>query len=336
MKSNKIGEFMIPKLVTCMHRESGADYYLSCESCDKNLAFKLFSFDEIAPLVDKITEYIFESDEMTWDKNKTRFFVSLIANETVINAVEHGILKIGFEEKREAIKKSVEGYTKHIQGKWRKAGMPVTVSLCVDPEHILLGFHDSGKGFDYHNYSQTPIFKDNVMEPSGRGLALLGDLGVQLYWNKEGNTIWCSIPDTILREPKGYVNLDKIFQVGVEEFDNQHKKLFAIVNEVSQIVSEGKNKEAAGDVLARLMDYTVMHFRSEEEMMKEYGYPDYESHKKQHDFLAARVKELYRKFQTDGIAINEETLGFLIKWVLHHIAKVDKDYAPFLKSKGVR
>lgn len=327
---------MISKLVPCMHKGSGADYYLNCASCDKNMAFKLFSFDEIAPLVNKITEHIYESDEMTWDRNKTRFFVSLIVNETVINAVEHGILEIDFEEKREAIKKSDESYTKHVQDKWLEAKKPVIVSLCVDTEHILLGFHDSGKGFDSHNYSQTLISKDNEMELSGRGLALLGDLGVQLYWNKEGNTIWCSIPDTILREPKGYVNLDKIFRLGLEEFDKQHKTLFAIVNKVFQLIFEGQDNGDAGKLLARLMDYTIMHFRSEEEMMKKYGYPDYENHQKQHDFLASRVKEMYRKFQIDGVAINEETMSFLVKWVLHHIAKVDSDYAPFLKSKGIR
>ena len=326
---------MISKLVSCMHKETSAEQ-LDCDSCDKNMIFKLFSFDSINSLVDQITEYVFKSDEITWDKDKTRFFVKLIANETIINAVEHGILNIGFDEKRKAINKSAEDYTKHIQDKWLEAGLPVTVSLCVDTERILLGFHDGGKGFDYHTYSRATITKDNVLEPSGRGLAILKDLGVQLNWNKEGNTVFCSIPDSTLRASKGYINLNEIFQVGVEEFDNQHKSLFSIVNEVFQIVFEGKNKEAAGDVLARLMDYTVMHFRSEEEMMKKYGYPDYESHKKQHDILASRVHEMYLNFQTDGAAINEETLGFLVKWVLHHIAKVDKEYAPFLKSKGVR
>lgn len=326
---------MISKLVSCMHKETSAEQ-LDCDSCDKNMIFKLFSFDSINSLVDQITEYVFKSDEITWDKDKTRFFVKLIANETIINAVEHGILNIDFGEKRKAINKSVEDYTKHIQDKWLEAELPVTVSLCVDTERILLGFHDGGKGFDYQTYSRATITKDNVLEPSGRGLAILKDLGVQLNWNKKGNTVFCSIPDSTLRASKGYINLNEIFQVGVEEFDNQHKSLFTIVNEVFQIVFEGKNKEAAGDVFARLMDYTVMHFRSEEEMMKKYGYPDYESHKKQHDILASRVHEMYLNFQTDGAAINEETLGFLVKWVLHHIAKVDKEYAPFLKSKGVR
>lgn len=325
---------MISKLVSCMHKETSADY-LNCDSCDKNMVFKLFSFNDIDSLVDRITEYVFKSDEITWDKDKTRFFVKLIANETIINAVEHGILKIGFDEKREAIKKSVEDYTKHIQNKWLEAGVPVTVCLCVETKRILLGFHDGGKGFDYHTYARATITKDNVLEPSGRGFAILKDLGVQLNWNKEGNTVFCSIPDSILRASKGYINLNEIFQVGVEEFDSQHKSLFTIANEVFQIVFEGKNKEATYEVFARLMDYTVMHFRNEEEMMKKHGYPDYENHKKQHDILATRVQEMYLNFQTDGVAINEETLSFLVKWVLHHIAKVDRDYGPFFKSKGV-
>ena len=325
---------MISKHDTCTLKVGIADY-LSCKSCDQNMAFKLFSFDEIGSLVDRIIEHIFSLPETTWDKKKTRFFVSLIANEAIINAVEHGILEIGFQEKRKEIKISDEGYTKHIQDKWLETGKPVTVSLCVDTDRILLGFHDGGKGFDYHTYSQTPITEDNVLEPSGKGLAILKDLGVLLHWNKEGNTIWCSVSDRTLRDQKAHINLDEILQLGLEEFDKQHRGLFAIVNEAFQIVLEGKDKQATHEVFARLMDYTVSHFHSEEEMMTKYGYPDYENHKRQHDILASRVQEMYLNFQTDGVAINEETLHFLVKWVLHHIAKVDSDYAPFLKSKGV-
>lgn len=321
--------------ISCIHQVEGAKY-LSCNTCNHNLEFRVFSFDEIGSLVYQILAHVFESPERTWDHEKTRFYVNLVSNEAIVNAVEHGILGLGLEKKKQVIKETEEGYTKYIQDRWLEKGEPVTVSLCVDSERILLGYHDGGKGFDYTDCSPEPFSDHNILEPSGKGLAMLKGLGIVLHWNKKGNSLLCAIRDETLRGSKRQVNLDEIFRLGLDEFDNQHKILFAIVNEVFDNIFQEQNKDATGKVLARLLDYTVEHFTNEEELMRKLGYPNYESHKKQHEFLSSRIKEIYLKFKTEDVTVNEETLSFLVKWVLHHIARVDKDYVPFLKSKGIQ
>ena len=320
--------------ISCVNNKHGVNY-LTCSSCEQNLVFEVASFDKIDSLIDEVIDHVYESIERTWDIEKTRFIVNLVINESIINAVEHGILNIGYEDKKTAIENMQNEYTKFIEKKWLEKNIPVAVSLCVDSERVLLGFHDNGDGFDYHEYAMKPFGDEKRLEQSGKGLAILKGLGVIIQWNEKGNSVFCAIPDETLRTSKTDVDLALIFQIGLEQFDNQHKNLFKIINELIQNLSSNQDRESTGKVLASLLDYTEVHFRNEEELMVKFGYQNYETHKKQHEFLAARVKEICRKFQHDNMVINEETIGFLVKWLQHHIARVDKEYVPFLKSKGI-
>jgi len=321
------------ELISCVNNKHGVNY-LTCSSCEQNLVFKVTSFNEIDSLIEKIIDHVYESHERTWDIEKTRFIVNLVTNESIINAVEHGILHIDFEGKKRALDNLQGEYINFIQKKWLEMNIPVTVSLCVDSRRIQLGFHDNGNGFDFREHNK-PFRDDRRLEQSGKGLAILKGLGVIIQWNEKGNSVFCAIPDEIVRTSGTQVDLIRIFQIGLKQFDDQHINLFNIINDLIRNISANQDRESTGNVLARLLDYTEVHFKSEEELMVKFDFPNYDSHKKQHEFLTARVKEIYRKFQTDGVAVNGETLAFLVKWVQHHIARVDKEYVPFLKSKGI-
>jgi hemerythrin len=69
--------------------------------------------------------------------------------------------------------------------------------------------------------------------------------------------------------------------------------------------------------------------------MKAHGYPEYESHKAKHDSLTAKVADIYRQYQDGKVAISFEVMNFLESWIDKHIMGTDKQYGPFLNSKGV-
>ena len=302
----------MPELISCISKKEGVNY-LACNSCEQNLIFKVTSLSDIDSLIDKIIDHVYESPERVWDIEKARFMVSLVTNESIINGVEHGILNIDYEEKKRALENLQNEYAKFIQKKWFEKNIPITVSLCVDSERIQLGFHDNGDGFDHREYDMKPFGDDKRLEQSGKGLAILKGLGVIIQWNEKGNSVFCAIPDKILMASTTQVNLGRIFQIGLKRFDDQHKNLFKIINDLIQSISANQDRELTGKALARLSDYTIVHFGNEEELMLRFGYPDYDSHKKEHEFLAARVKEICRKFQTESIDINDEVIGFLMK-----------------------
>ena len=60
------------------------------------------------------------------------------------------------------------------------------------------------------------------------------------------------------------------YSIGNDLVDNQHKKLMELINTLHRIES-GESDEDINDVLNELVNYTVYHFKSEEELQqKEY------------------------------------------------------------------
>lgn len=128
---------------------------------------------------------------------------------------------------------------------------------------------------------------------------------------------------------------DDKYSVGVELFDQQHKKLFVLMNDLRSSMLEGNAKEVVGKVLDELIDYTATHFADEEDEMESYGYPEYEVQRQQHlDFLN-QVKEFKTNHTGGREIVTTEVIGFLVNWLTNHIAKTDKKYEEFFNKKGL-
>jgi hemerythrin-like metal-binding protein len=126
------------------------------------------------------------------------------------------------------------------------------------------------------------------------------------------------------------------FCVHIGVIDMQHKKLVGMINELHKAMTEGHGKEKLGQVLSKLIDYTRMHFGTEEKLMQSHGYADYLAHKIEHDHLTSTVLDLQGKFKANEIGLSVEVMEFLKDWLGKHILGSDKRYAPFLNSQGVR
>ncbi len=124
------------------------------------------------------------------------------------------------------------------------------------------------------------------------------------------------------------------FGTNVGVCDQQHQKIFDLVNSLVEAVQAG-DRAATGRCLDELIDVVVDHFRTEEEMMQKYDYPDYQAHKDAHDKLVATCADLQKKFHAGEAEVTAETAEFVRDWLYNHIPKVDKPYGPFLNEKGV-
>jgi hemerythrin len=125
------------------------------------------------------------------------------------------------------------------------------------------------------------------------------------------------------------------FSVTIRKFDDQHKKLVGMVNQLHDAMKVGKGREVLGDILQSLAQYTITHFGDEEQLMKLHNYPEYEEHKKEHNNLVLHVKETLEAHRQGKNILTQNIMEFLKKWLTDHILDSDKKYGPFLKSKGV-
>ncbi|WP_461257916.1 bacteriohemerythrin [Treponema sp. R80B11-R83G3] len=129
---------------------------------------------------------------------------------------------------------------------------------------------------------------------------------------------------------------DKSLETGHEKIDEQHKQLFATLNKIIEESQQGRGKDEIYKTLDFLSQYTIMHFLMEEKLQKEYGYPDYATHKKSHDDFKATVKELTNTLIEKGP--QKELIDTAVKtvgdWLILHIKGSDIKMAAYLKSKG--
>lgn len=145
-----------------------------------------------------------------------------------------------------------------------------------------------------------------------------------------------------LHELVGHFRLSKAlewdfsFATGVSKFDEQHKVLFNMVNDLADAMQQKKSKEAVGRVLNGLAEYTINHFADEERSFSQTHYPEESQHKALHKKLLDQVTELINKFNAGETLIAQDVINFLQDWLINHIKGSDKHYGPHLNKNGIK
>ncbi|UOD34290.1 bacteriohemerythrin [Deferribacteraceae bacterium V6Fe1] len=132
---------------------------------------------------------------------------------------------------------------------------------------------------------------------------------------------------------KNFIEWDKSFETGITEFDNQHKKLAALINRIYNAIKDGRAQNEVESILNELVDYTVYHFDSEEKAFKQFNYPEYAEHRKIHEALKSQVGKFINDLKSGRSSIGYNLMEFLKSWLLNHIKVEDKKYSKFLKGK---
>jgi hemerythrin len=125
------------------------------------------------------------------------------------------------------------------------------------------------------------------------------------------------------------------YSVCIKEIDEQHKQLFDLINKLHDAMKETKANNILGKVIKDLVSYTKYHFSSEEILLKNCNYPNFEQHKLLHDEFFKRIKEIEEKYFNDSVSLSQEVLQYLIDWLVYHIKNTDKQYSMFIINANV-
>ena len=121
-----------------------------------------------------------------------------------------------------------------------------------------------------------------------------------------------------------------ILDTGIEEIDNQHRRLVDYINELGE-ARKTQDTKLVGKVIDDTIDYTVSHFGFEETLIEEAGYKLLRPHKKVHELFVRRVTDLQKRFKA-GEDISEELHALLSRWLVSHIKHDDHAYAECVKK----
>lgn len=125
---------------------------------------------------------------------------------------------------------------------------------------------------------------------------------------------------------------DSILGIGVDEIDEDHRRLLDLFNILNHAVSESGPTEYLAAVLEELINCTAWHFSHEERLMLKHGYQDLAKHKAEHRELIQAVRELQEKIQQAGGRVAEEDLVYLERWLTQHILTDDARMGAYLSQ----
>ena len=126
------------------------------------------------------------------------------------------------------------------------------------------------------------------------------------------------------------------YSVKVDILDAQHKQEFDLIEETLRLChgrSRTGDSEGLIAVVESLTTVTRNHFRTENELMERYGYPQYRDHRDEHERILETLQSLRSQAGEAGTA---ELVDFFKDWILRHTLLTDRQYMEFFASRGVR
>jgi len=116
------------------------------------------------------------------------------------------------------------------------------------------------------------------------------------------------------------------FELGCDQVDSQHKRLFELVSNLAEACTDGYDTKILNETLDFLVTYTVQHFQDEEDFQLRYNYPDYERHKQLHEEFKATVGEHVQEFKENGSSseLSNTVNKIVVRWLINHIQREDK------------
>jgi hemerythrin len=126
------------------------------------------------------------------------------------------------------------------------------------------------------------------------------------------------------------------YSVKVAMCDQQHKKLFEIINNLADAMRIGKGNDVVGKTVGELLAYTRTHFQQEEALLQKTNYPQLAAHQELHRKFVQDIESLVQRAK-EGKATNSiQVLNMLRDWLVNHIQKTDKAYSGHLNAAGIQ
>lgn len=123
------------------------------------------------------------------------------------------------------------------------------------------------------------------------------------------------------------------YEVGHPRIDHEHQVFVDLIRSVSLEAERKSTRERIARLLMEVKRYAEFHFLSEENIMLDVGYPDYERHRVEHVMLLSRLDDRFHQFRAGEVSL-EDISEFMFTWFALHTTQVDKKLAEFIAENG--
>ncbi len=135
--------------------------------------------------------------------------------------------------------------------------------------------------------------------------------------------------------PMVKTNLE-LLKVNHSKIDKQHEMMFSMFSVLVEAIRAGQTSKQLGLLFLELLEYTDMHFQTEESLMEQCAYPGLTRHRSEHKKIFMQAKEFKENDENGKATLTVGIFIFLFDWMKNHILQEDKEFIQFLNQIGVR
>jgi len=129
---------------------------------------------------------------------------------------------------------------------------------------------------------------------------------------------------------------DEGLGTGIPAVDAEHRLQVSLINALDEVLRQGTDKALAERTLQQLVDFTSVHFLSEELMMRLYAFPNHDAHALEHGRLLEQLEAIRRAAGADDRAAALQLIEALRTWLVSHIKSMDQGFALWCARNGIK
>lgn len=120
------------------------------------------------------------------------------------------------------------------------------------------------------------------------------------------------------------------YAIGNALIDSEHQELFRLINVFHDLWLQKHDQQSIASLLNQLIVYAELHFRHEEAIMLDAGFPTLAEHQKIHEAMVESIFKLRQSFEEKNGHLEMDTMKFIKGWLLEHIVRNDYLFRDFL------
>jgi len=129
---------------------------------------------------------------------------------------------------------------------------------------------------------------------------------------------------------------DEGIGTGITTVDAEHRLQVTLLNALEEVLRQGTDRALADRTMGQLIDFSTVHFHSEELMMRLYAYPNLDAHTLEHGRLLDQVADIRRSVEETAFAGALGQIETLRTWLTAHMKTMDQAFGLWCARHGIR
>lgn len=130
-----------------------------------------------------------------------------------------------------------------------------------------------------------------------------------------------------------HIHWNPAFSFGVQELDDQHKRLVCILNNMRESLASNDAERTASALFDALAITLRSHIFSEESLMRRHGYSGLDNHQKKHHQILEQLDVTARGISAGNRQLARDVLDFIESWWQNHVRNDDSQFVQSLSSQ---